>query len=174
MEKRLRLAFGNKVKPEGGARKTPRGDLLSFPEIDIDGSESDVQSTWFMEIAPGYFVARYPGAHVEDPPSREQYFATNFRPDRLLDDVVGVTLALNPPEASVLIEELKVAGWMMHKTEGNAVMTGPDAAITIVPGGVRFGLHEIELRLRHPARQKEISMGSVGLSLRGDTGRLSF
>jgi Family of unknown function (DUF5829) len=173
-EKRLRLVFGGRVKSGGVARKTPYGDVSWFPELDVDGKDSDVLSTWFMEITPGYLLARYPGAHVEDLLSRQQYIATSFRPDRLLDDVVGVTLALDQSEASVLIGELGVAGWTLRKTAGETVMTGPDAAITIVPADLRFGLREVELRLRRPAPQKETALGSAGLLLKGETGRLSF
>jgi hypothetical protein len=166
IERRLRLVFGEKVKSQGGT--------ATFPGLDIDSDESGFLSTWFMEIIPGYFVARYPLAQLQNRVSHQQYFASSFRPDRLLDDVVGVTLALDLPEGAALIEELKVAGWLMKKDEGKTVMTGPDSAITIVPAKSRFGLREVQLRLRQPAPPKEVPLGSVELSLKGDSGRMSF
>jgi hypothetical protein len=106
--------------------------------------------------------------------SHQQYLAAGFLPDRLLDDVVGLTVALNPSEASILVAELKVAGWMIRQMEEKTVISGPDIAITIIPAGSRAGIREVGLRLRRPTRRQDTSLGSAELLLDGEMGRLRF
>jgi|CZKI01.1.fsa_nt_gi hypothetical protein len=173
IEKRLRATFGEKVMLEAGKSETP-GVVPWLIEIDVEGDGSDVLSTWFTEIAPGYLVARYPGAGIEHLLSHQQYLAAGFLPDRLLDDVVGLTVALNPSEASILVAELKVAGWMIRQMEEKTVISGPDIAITIIPAGSRAGIREVGLRLRRPTRRQDTSLGSAELLLDGEMGRLRF
>jgi hypothetical protein len=173
-EKRLRTLFGDKVRVRADTRKTSAGDVPWFPEIVVEGSESDALSTWFTEVHPGYFVARYPAPNNGRSPNRDEWFATAFLADHLLDDVVGLTVALNPAESAVLIDELKVAGWMMHQWDDKTVMSGPDVAITIVPTRSRAGIRQAELRLRRPVARQETALAVAKLVLDGEMGHLDF
>jgi len=173
LEKRLRAALGNRANVARSRMRT--SDLVPWlDEIDVDGGESGTLSTWFIEMSPGFLVAQYPGSRSDHGRSREQYFAAGFHPERLLDDVVGLSVALNPAETSLLVDELSLAGWTMTQDAGKTVMSGPDIAITILPAGTRSGIREARLRLRHPALRQVSPLGNAELQLDGEAGSLSF
>jgi hypothetical protein len=173
-EKSLRASFGDRIRIETDTRKNKDSIVALFTAIHVEGEDSDVLSTWFTELSPGFMVLSYPGAAHRHAVGHSECAAATFLPDHLLDDVVGLTVALSPPESSVLIAELRIAGWMRSELDGKIVMNGPDAAITIVPVGLRAGIRDVELRLRHLTPRKETLLGSARLLLDGETGRLGF
>lgn len=172
-EKRLRSAFGDKVRVVPAIEEGP-GQAPIPAEIDVDRGATDILSTWFMETSPGYLVARLPSSQSERPSGHRHLLAARFLPNSLLDDVVGLTVALSSSEASLLIGELSVAGWTSRRTSGMTMITGPDVRITVVAAGSRAGIREAELRLRRTVERKITPLGDAQLQLDGEAGRLSF
>jgi hypothetical protein len=171
---RLSTVFGKRVKVEATPRTTPSGVIPWFTSTQITSQGHEVMETWFMEIAPGYLAAMHPGAQIENPLSRQQYLAWRFLPDRPLDNVVGLAVALNPSDMAQLATELELVGWAVNRAGGGFVATGPDVKLTVVPAGARAGIQQAELRLRRPVPKQEITLGSAKLLLEGETGRFVF
>lgn len=95
-------------------------------------------------------------------------------PDRPLDNVVGLTAALNPTEMAQLATELELVGWAVQRGGGGFVAVGPDVKLTVVPAGARPGIQQAELRLRRSVPKQEITLGSTKLLLEGKAGRFVF
>jgi hypothetical protein len=171
---RLRIAFGERVNVEATPRSLPNGVVPWFTEAEITSRGEEAMHTWFMEIDPGYLAAKHPGSRVEHPLSRQQYLSWDYRPNRPLDNVVGLTAALNPPEMSQLAKELELVGWAVSRGDGGFVAVGPDVKLTVLPAGKREGIQEAELRLQHSVPKQEITLGTAKLFLDGETGRFVF
>jgi hypothetical protein len=172
---RLRTAFGEKVEgPDATPRTTATGTIPWLTRTNIKSKEPEAMTTWFMEIDPGYLAAVHPGSPVEHPLSRQQYLSWDFLPDHPLDNVVGLTAALNPSEMARLATELQLVGWRVHRGGGGFVGVGPDVKLTVVPAGARAGIQQVELRLRETVPKQQIALGTAELLLDGKTGRFIF
>jgi len=146
---RLRTVFGGRVKVEPAHRTTAAGVIPWFTAASVENPKVEGLNTWFMETDPGYLAAMHPGSRIERPLGREEDLAWRFIPDRPLDNVVGLTAALNSSDMAQLAAELELAGWAVRRGSGGFVAVGPDAKITVVVAGARAGLQQAELRLRH-------------------------
>jgi len=171
---RLRTAFGDKVETMAIPKTTATGPIRWFTLAEIKSSGPEALDTWIMEIDPGYLAAIHPGAQVDHPLSRQQYESWDFLPDRPLDNVVGLTVALDPSDMAQLATELELVGWAVHRGGGGFVAFGPDMKLTVVPAGARAGIQQAELRLRRSVPKQEITLGSTKLLLEGETGRFVF
>jgi Family of unknown function (DUF5829) len=171
---RLRTIFGDKVEIDKQVRTISTGDIPWYvaAAVDTDGPEAIV--AWVMEVDPSYLAAMHPGSLVRQPLSREQYLSWNFRPDRLLDAVVGIRAALNSVEMTQLANELELIGWSVHREGGGFRAKGPDAKLEVSRAGSRAGIQQVDLRLRRSVPKRTIELGSAKLLLDGKTGQLIF
>lgn len=171
----LRQTFGDRVELEEAPFTTKTGSIPWYTAVDLRRPEPQSLSTWVMEIAPGFLASRHPGERIEHPLGREQYLSWKFLPDATLDDVVGVTVALNPPDLSELSAELKLIGWSVKQRSGDGfVATGPDIRIAAEPMATRAGIRQVELRLRRSVSKRELDLGGAKLLLNHESGTFVF
>jgi hypothetical protein len=122
--------------------------------------------SWVIENEPAFFreVIRDTAASDDDI-SRRRYLVKRYRPDRLLRDITGITIALSPRRGARLLTELEAHGWTVVRsapggTSGRA--TGPGAEIAVVPVSATrpFGLRELRMSLTRPvAAVRSIQLG---------------
>jgi len=171
---RLRTIYGERVEVNTTPSTSDAGDIPWFTSTDIKSAGPEAMSTWFSEIDPGFLAAKHPGEPIEHPLSREQYMKWRFLPDHPLDDVVGLTAALDPSDTTQLATELELVGWSVHRRAKGFVAVGPDVKLTVVPAKSRAGIQQVELRLRQSVPRQKIELGSAKLLLERTTGRLIF
>jgi Family of unknown function (DUF5829) len=171
---RLRTVFGNRIEIATTPRTTPTGTIPWFTSTGIKSDESQSMETWFMENDPGYLAAMHPGANIKDPFSREQSLSWYFLSDRRLDDITGITAALNPAETAQLATELKLIGWSVRTRGKGFVATGPDIRLVVLPAGARAGIQQVDLRMRRSVAKQNVQLGNIQLLLAGNTGHLVF
>lgn len=171
---RLRTAFGDKVETGNTVATLAGGNVPWFNSVSLKNDGPAPISIWFMEIDPGFLAAKHPGAHIGHPLSRQEYLSWKFLPDHPLDNIVGLTAALNPSNTSQLGTELELAGWTVQRNSGGFVATGPEMKLAVVPAREREGIQQVELSLRHSVPEQKIELGSTELLLKGNTGRFIF
>jgi hypothetical protein len=171
---RLRTTFKERVEVVAVPRSLSDRVVPWFTGTGIKGPGLEAMDIGFMEFDPGYLVALHPGSPVEHPLMRQQYMSWDFRPERPLDDLVGITAALNPSDMAQLATELELVGWAVQRGGRGLVALGPDVKLTVVPAGTRSGIQQAELRLRHSVPKQDIALGSASLLLEGNTGRFVF
>jgi hypothetical protein len=169
---RLRSVFGDRIEIENQVRTTETGDIPWYTSVHL--KESETTAMWVMELDPGYLAARHPEATVTDPLSRQQERSWDYHPDQTLDNVVGLTLALDEEKASELATQLGLIGWSIHRTQGGILAVGPEVTISVVPAGARRGVKQVELRLRRSVAKQRIQLGAAELHLAGMVGQLIF
>lgn len=167
---RLRTVFGDRIEIEKQVRTTATGDIPWYTGTHL--KEKRTTAMWVMELDPGYLAATHPEASIKDPLSRQQERSWEYRPDQTLDNVVGLTLALNREEASDFASQLGLFGWTVHRTATGFFAVGPDVKIRVVAAGARAGIKQIELRLRRSVPKQRIQLGNAQLNLAGHTGEL--
>jgi len=171
---RLRTVFGKRIEVTSTPRTTPTGSIPWFTSTGIKSDEPQSMETWFMENDPGYLAAVHPGANIENPFSREQSLSWYFLADHQLDNITGITAALNPAETAQLATELKLIGWAVRPHGKGFSADGPDLKLIVLPAAARAGIQQVDLRLRHPVAKQNIPLGNIELHLDGDTGHLVF
>jgi hypothetical protein len=171
---RLRTIFGEKVEIEKQVRTVSTGDIPWYTAAAIDTDGPEAIFTWVMEIDPSYLAAMHPGSLIRHPLSREQSLSWNFLPDHLLDAVVGIRAALNSVEMTKLANELELFGWSVHREGGGFHAKGPDVNLEVLPAHSRFGIQQVDLRLRRSVSKRTIELGSAKLLLDGKIGQLIF
>jgi hypothetical protein len=171
---RLRTVFGNRIEINAVPRTTPTGSIPWFTSTEINIDEPQAMQTWFMENDPNYLATVHPGAKIGNPFSREQSLSWNFLPDHQLDDITGVTAALNPADTAQLATELKLIGWSVRTQGKGFIATGPDLKLVILPARTRAGIQQVDLRLRQSVPKQNIPLGNIELFLEGEAGRLVF
>jgi hypothetical protein len=170
---RLRSAFGDAVKQEPHTRNIDGHEIPWYTAAGLFRDTRMPLVTWVQEIDPSYLAKRHPGVSIAQPLAREQYLSWDFRPDRQLDDVVGLTVGLSEGDARELAAQLSSLGWSVHKGQP-IVATGPGCTITIAVSATRLGIREAELRLRRASPKRKISIGSMVLLLDGRRAWLRF
>jgi hypothetical protein len=167
---RLRSVFGDQIEIEKQVRTTATGDIPWYTSTHMKAAETTAM--WVMELEPGYLAARHPEAPVGDPLSRQRERSWDYRPDQTLDNLVGLTVALNREKTSELATQLRLFGWSVHRAGAGFLAAGPEIKIRVVPSGARAGIKEIELHLRRSVPKQRIQLGSAELRLGGNTGQL--
>jgi hypothetical protein len=124
-----------------------------------------------MELDPGYLAAIHPEAPVTDPLSRQRERSWDYRPDQTLNNVVGLTLAVDKEKTSELATQFELFGWSVHRTGKGFLAVGPEVKIRVVPADARTGIKQIELRLRRSVPKQTIQLGNAELRLAGNTGQ---
>lgn len=134
--------------------------------------------TWVMEYHPEYFAVVHGDslAPVRDSAdiSRRRYLARRFRPDLMMRDVVGITLAVGDPHGDRLLTELSSHGWHVERMPGSPITgtaRGPGAEIVIVPPARdgSLGIQELRFNLaRAPSSEVTYRIGRTVLLLSPD------
>jgi hypothetical protein len=96
------------------------------------------------------------------------------RETALLKDVVGLTIALAPPEREALVKQLRAVGWTAADGSSAVVCRGPDSErlSLVTPVDARTGILEVELSLQHSTAKVTHRIGSADLHLEGESARL--
>ncbi|HWM69255.1 MAG TPA: DUF5829 family protein [Steroidobacteraceae bacterium] len=171
----LRAIFGGKVKIHSATRPVGGHAVPWYTATYIDADDdSAMLFGWVSETDPEYLAAQHPNSPIDHPLSRKQYLAWDFKPDRLLDDVVGLTLALEASELAQLAKELQAIGWTVKREDSGFAAIGPDVKITVVPAVKKGGLQRIDLRLIKQVPKQEIIFGNAKLIVEGSSGRFTF
>lgn len=99
---------------------------------------------------------------------RQAYLAPLYRPDRLLDDVVELTLALAASESVPLRAQLRALGFREKKTAGGTTLDGKGVRLRIVSQEPAVGpaIISATLSLRRPLRQ-HFDFGGASLEADG-------
>ena len=134
-------------------------------------------SFWLMEYHPS-FLAEWkpqPGSPNKGVARREildRYAVTlGGKPDeRLLQDVVGLTVALDEARIERWTALCRAFGFRQEKGKNEIVLEGPDLTLRLVPAqGDWRGVREIQMRLRRPpVKPGEYKLGTSILALRAD------
>lgn len=169
---RLRTVFADKIEIGNQVRTTATGDIPWYTATDIKADGHEAMATWVMELDPGYLAARHPESRVTNPLDRQEGNSWDYRSDQTLDNVVGLTLALNREKRFELATELRLLGWSVHRIGAGFFAVGPDVKIRIVPAGARAGIQQVELRLHRPVPKQTIQLGNAELRLAGNAGQL--
>jgi hypothetical protein len=167
---RLRTVFGDRIEIDKQVSTTASGEVPWYTSTHL--KEPQTTAVWVMELDPGYLAARHPEAPIRDPLSRQQERSWEYRPDQNLDNVVGLTLALNKEKASELATQLELIGWSVHRTGSGFFAVGPEVTIRVVPASTRRGIKQVELRLHRSVPKQTIQLGNAELRLTGKTGQL--
>ena len=135
-------------------------------------------SFWLMEYHPG-FLSEWkpqPGSPNKGVARREildRYAVTlGGKPDELLlQDVVGMTVALDEARIERWTALCRAFGFRREKGKNEIVLEGPDLTLRLVPAqGERRGVREIQMRLRRrPSSPGEQKLGASVLTLRDDS-----
>lgn len=122
--------------------------------------------SWVIENEPAFFREVIGDTAASDSDiSRRRYLAKRYRPDRLLRDITGITIALSPQRGARLLTELEAHGWTVVRTAPGSTAgraTGPGAEIAVVPVSATrpFGLRELRMSLTRPvAAVRSIQLG---------------
>jgi hypothetical protein len=169
---RLRTVFRDRVDIDKQVRTTATGDVSWYTSTHL--KEPQTTAMWVMELDPGYLAAMHHEVAVKDPLSRRQEKSWDYRPDQILDNVVGLTLALNEEKASELATQLRLFGWSVHRSRTGFLAVGPEVQIRVVPADARAGIERVDLRLRRSVPKQTIRLGNAELRLAGNTGQFVF
>lgn len=118
--------------------------------------------TWVMEYFPDY-QHLWDSSRASDPVNvtRASQTVGIYRPERPLEDVVGITLAADQPDRDRIEAEARAFGYRIVGTTDRLVLEGPDLHLTVVPAGPdRRGVTELRLKLRRaPSAPSEHRFG---------------
>jgi hypothetical protein len=89
---------------------------------------------WVLGIYPNYLWERYrnlpPG---QDGTTREKALQFSYRPERVLKDVTGFTLVLNPQDIERLVQEFEAFGYQIRSEGGKQIAQGPEIEFVLIP-----------------------------------------
>jgi hypothetical protein len=134
-------------------------------------------SLWIMEYHPRFLAEWNPDAAQQNQGvSRKQilqrYAAVLKKsPDRpYLQDVVGLTIALDKSTATKLIELCRLLGYRSSVEGQTTLLEGPQIRLRLITETVSArGIHEITMRVKNrPARRTEFNFGKAILKFRDD------
>jgi hypothetical protein len=132
----------------------------------------DFLARWYGELTPARSITR---ADVLD-----RYVATIGQSDRretaLLKDVVGLTVALAPPERETLVKQLRAVAWTATDEGADVVCRGPDGEVLrlVEPKGGRTGILSVDFSLQHGVPAAVHRFGRMALRLDGASAALAF
>jgi hypothetical protein len=92
-------------------------------------ARADGTGTW----SPGIAVSAVVKAYYPDGITREKQFENMYLPDRLLRDIVGITVTVNATELEGLLQTLRACGYAIHREGEEQIATGPEIAFTFLP-----------------------------------------
>lgn len=108
--------------------------------------------TWVMEYHPEYLPTWNPvfpaGA---DPLSRRAYLADRYKPDRLLQEIFGLTVALEEDEGKRLRDQLVALGYAVSPIAGGHLARGAGLEIVFLPATAEAsGIIDVRMTLNRP------------------------
>lgn len=130
-------------------------DIPWFYQASINAAQyQDIVRSWVMEIHPNYLRTRFPDIDpAQDGIGRRHYLHRIYRPERLLQDIRHVTLALPPDERIRLEHELEILGYTVTQIEDRTEAEGPGLSFTLLPATPEArGLRRLDLTLTRPYR----------------------
>jgi hypothetical protein len=145
----------------------------SFPYKDKSGF-----SFWLMEYHPRFLAEWKPQPNstnqgVTRHDILQRYAATlaDKPAQPLLQDVIGLTVALDQARAVKWIELCRTFGYRVRTEKEASVLQGPDFTLRLIPAtGAARGIREVKMRLsRKPAKAQEYKLGATALTLHGDS-----
>jgi hypothetical protein len=131
---------------------------------------SDFLARWYGTLTPARSITR---TDVLD-----RYVAkigqSDSRESALLEDVVGLTIALAPPERETLVKQLRAVGWTATDEAEAVVCRGPESERLrlVTPASGRTGIVEAEFSLQHSVAKATQRIGNAELLLEGTSARL--
>jgi len=100
-----------------------------FPE------ENDLTAdAWVLGIYSDYLWERYGNLRPDqDGTTREKALQFSNQPERMLKDVTGITLVLNPQDIERLIQEFEAFGYKIRSEGGKQIAQGPEIEFVLIP-----------------------------------------
>jgi len=125
---------------------------------------------WYGELTKARSITR---ADVLD-----RYVAKIGQADRrekaLLQDVVGLEIALEPPDRETLVKQLRAVSWLAQDTADAVVCSGPESVRLrlVPPKNGRTGILAVDFALQHAAAKATHRLGKAELRVDGGSARL--
>jgi Family of unknown function (DUF5829) len=125
---------------------------------------------WYGELTTARSITR---ADVLD-----RYVAKIGLADRreraLLQDVVGLEIALAPPDRETLVKQLRAVSWLAQDAGEAVVCSGPESVRLrlVPPNNGRTGIVAVDFSLQHAAAKAVHRLGKAELRVDGDSARL--
>jgi len=167
----------------GGGLVTRKTETDEVPWFEMTyGREVTGLRVWLMEYHRDFLARWYgtltPARSITRADVLDRYVAKIGQSDRrdtaLLKDVVGLTIALGPPEREALVKQLRAVGWTAMDETDAVVCTGPESVRLrlVAPAGGRTGIVEVEFSLQHSVAKATHRSGNAELLLEGSSARL--
>lgn len=178
----VRQRWQDALGAAGGGLVTRKTESEDVPWFEMTyAREIPGLRVWLMEYHRDFLARWYgsltPARGITRADALDRYVAKigqSARRDKaLLQDVVGLVIALAPEEREALVRQLRAVAWLA-KDEGDAVVcSGPESERIrlVAPAGGRTGIVEVELSLQHEATAIH-RIGSAELRLEGRSARL--
>ena len=125
---------------------------------------------WYGELTKARSITR---ADVLD-----RYVAkigqTERRDKALMQDVVGLEIALAPPDRETLVKQLRAVSWLAQDEADVVVCSGPESVRLrlVTPKNGRTGIVAVDFSLQHPAARASHHVGKAELRIEGRSARL--
>lgn len=132
---------------------------------------TDVIRSWVMEIHPEYLATRFPDLNpAQNGITRHQYLHRIYRPNRLLQDIRHVTVALPSHEFQPLAQELALFGYRLIEDGSTVHAEGPGITVTLLPATPSLqGIVALKFALTRPhTRQATYHLGHSVLQFHDD------
>jgi hypothetical protein len=168
---------------EGGGLVTRRTESDEVPWFEMTyAKEIPGLRVWLMEYH-AEFLARWYGAltqarSITRADVLDRYVAkvgeSAKRETALLQDVVGLEIALAPPEREALVRQLRAVAWTAADEGPAVVCRGPEGEELrlVAPRGERTGIVAVDFSLQHEVPRASRLIGSAELRLEGRSARL--
>jgi hypothetical protein len=143
-----------------------------FPE----GNELTADA-WVLGIYPNYLWERYGNLRPDqDGTTREKALQFSNQPERMLKDVTGFTLTLNPQDIERLVEEFEAFGYKIRSEAGRQIVHGPEIEFILIPAaGKQPRSIAIELALNQAkSGETDYRFGEVYLRFHEKTATLTL
>jgi hypothetical protein len=167
----------------GGGLVTRKTETDEVPWFEMTyAKEIPGLRVWLMEYHAD-FLSRWYGAltgsrSITRADVLDRYVAKIGQSERretaLLQDVVGLTIALAPDEREALVRQLRAVAWTAADEAGDVVCRGPEgeALRLVAPSGERTGILAVDFSLQHEVPRASRLVGSAELVLEGRSARL--
>jgi hypothetical protein len=130
----------------------------------------DFLARWYGTLTPARSITR---ADILD-----RYVAKIGQSERretaALKDVVGLTVALAPPERETLVKQVRAVGWRARDEADAIVCTGPESERLrlVTPVNAYTGIVEVEFSLQRAVAKASHRLGQAELHLADTSARL--
>lgn len=122
-------------------------------------------SSWLSQYVPEFMNQLAHTTRVD----RQAYLAPLYHSERLLVDVVELTLALTAPESTPLRAQLRALGFREKQTAAGVTLDGNGLRLLIVPQARAIGpaIVSATLSLRRPVKHQQLDFGTATLDVDG-------